>query len=497
MPTRLPFPGQLDKNLLDTIVKQGSVELWNGFIDKTGAITKRPGLVLNQTPSVIRGITGLYWWESKRRYVLVGDGNVFSSLGSALNFAQVNSGLNTLQAGLNQFADSGEWLYICSTAGKVLGWNGSSVEPDIEPDPVAPVDVCSIAFFKGRLYAAVRDTNRIWYTQAVASTDPGLRLAWEGFIDVRRSGDPILAIQDMGAELIVFKRSSLESYYYDDSIESIRPVEGSLQGHGLDAPRAFKLIDEKLYFLTQNKQLAKIENRTVSILSQWVDSLFQAFRLTSDAYLVQSGKYLLVQFPTVDQTVVYDLDLGAWYRWSDFTFSKHKRLAISCSAYQPGMANHWMLGHENNSTYFLDPQSYWDDGTLIRFSVTSLHYDHGTSNRKLATRMVAKVAIDLPSLPLGAYRGIPVPDPPNPDPGIRCTAYTYTFPTYEGYVITATNLPAGLTYDTATQTISGTVPCQIGDFSIGVYATDERGARYRFTRTLTVADFTVTLTFEE
>ena len=65
----------------------------------------------------------------------------------------------------------------------------------------------------------------------------------------------------------------------------------------------------------------------------------------------------------------------------------------------------------------------------------------------------------------------------------------------EGYTISVVGLPAGLTYDGTTRTISGIVSCQKGDFPIGVYMIDERGARYRFSRILTVNDFDITLTF--
>jgi len=486
---KLPFPGALDKNLLDTIVKQGSVEIWNGYLDATGAIYKRPGLTLNQTiDTILFGVKGLYWWESKRRFVLIGDGNLFSAFSLVDNFVQISSGLDILQDGLVQFADTGEWLYVASTAGKLMTWNGADA-PTLDPDPGAPTNVSSVVFFKGRVYAAVKGTNRIWYTNGIASTDPGLQLAWEGFIDVRRTGDPIIALQDKGADLVVFKNSTTETYYYDDTIESIRPVEGSLQEVGLMSSRAFKLISGILFFVTNKQQVAKIENQSIQVISAWMDSFLQGLTSTSDAYLVQVDKFLLVQFPTVDQTIVFDLQNQSWYRWSDFSQNKHRMFAVNCSTYQPGGASQWILGNANGTTYFLDPQSFTDDGTLIRFSVQSLHYDHNTHNKKLAIRMTAKVALDFP--------GKPVLKPLTPDPVTRCSAYSFTFPDYEreGYTISVVGLPAGLTYDGTTRTISGIVPCQKGDFPIGVYMIDERGARYRFSRILTVNDFDITLTF--
>ena len=186
---------------------------------------------------------------------------------------------------------------------------------------------------------------------------------------------------------------------------------------------------------------------------------------------------------------MFDLQNQSWYRWSDFSQNKHRMFAVNCSTYQPGGASQWILGNANGTTYFLDPQSFTDDGTLIRFSVQSLHYDHNTHNKKLAIRMTAKVALDFP--------GKPVLKPLTPDPATRCSAYSFTFPDYEseGYTISVVGLPAGLTYNGTTQTISGFVPCQKGDFPIKVYMTDERGARYRFNRILTVNDFDITLTF--
>jgi hypothetical protein len=480
--------------LLDTIVKQGAVDIWNGLIDQSGAIHKRPGLVLHQTPGISTGMKGIFWWEAKRRWVLVGDGNTYATDNLIVGFVKQNDDGNKLAGGYSQFADTGEWLYICSETGQLLAWDGN-LAPTLDPDAAAPTDVCSIAFFKGRVYAVLRDTNRIWYTTAVASTDPGLRLTWEGYIDVRRSGDPVIAIQDMGPELIVFKKGSVESYYYDDSIESIRPVEGSMQEYGLQSPRGFNLFTGQLYFFCSDRGIYQIRNRQIVPVSQQFNSFLRTIPHADDARMFRVDHYLFLTFPTSDLTVVFDLDLGAWYRWSSFVRGTDREFIATCAATQPGDANLFVLGASDSQTYFLDYNQFTDNGEPIHFLFRSNHYDHGTSNRKMAVRLVAKVALDSPRLNTRGIGGIPVPPAPELPEATRCTAYSYTFSAVEGYTVGVTGLPAGLTWNAVTRTISGMVPCVAGTFPVGVYMIDSRGAHYRYTRNLIVNDFDPEITF--
>lgn len=494
---RLPFPGPLNKDLLDTIVPGGAVEIWNGLIDRTGAVHKRPGIVLNSLPDISRGVDGLFWWESKRRFVLIGDGHLFSAMSLADDFARQNPYTASLRDGICQFADTGEWLYVCSTEGPLMLWDGAN-QAFNETDAVAPNDVSTIAFFKGRVYANERDTNRLWYTSTVSLTDPAAKLTWEGYVDVRLTGDPIIGLQPVGSGLIIFKRSSMEVYYYDDALASIRPVDGSARMYGLDSSRGYLLHEDRVYFLTHDKRIVRTEAGAVAPLSTSMDSFLRTLERTDDAIVYRADQFLFFNFPTAQQTIVLDLDIGAWYRWSSFEDGRHRNFKCRCSTVEPGQPNSWVLGSSDSNTYFLDFNAVNDDGSPIKFVFQSGHNDLGTLQRKKVTRMVAKVALDGPRYAASIFGfGKGVPTPATPEPGTRCSAYSYTFPEYPGYTLLLSGLPSGLSFNIGTRTLSGTMSCTAGTFPIIAYMIDERGARYRFSLSLVIADLDITITVTE
>jgi len=370
---------------------------------------------------------------------------------------------------------------------------------------VAPKDVVSICFFKGRIWAAQKDTNRVWYTQAADLENPTAALIWEGYLDVRLTGEAVLGLQPVGSELFVFKRNSTEAYYYDDALETIRPIDGSAQMVGLESPRGYRLVDNNLFFVTQNKAVVVIAARQVQPISTQVDSFLRTLSVTDDANVFQADRFLLFQFKAAEQTLVFDLDTKGWYRWSSFIDGKHKQFKMQCSAYQPGRPNNWLFGAADNNTYFMDFNVFKDADEPIALTLRTAHLDHGTSYKKQSTRLLVRIAQDSPRYAasvFGAGRGAGGGDAPlplelgDPPPATRCSAYSYTYPERLGYAFVAVGLPSYLTFTPSTRVLSGTVACSVTPIQFKMYLVSPRGARYVFDQTLLVEDLELTLEIE-
>ena len=483
---RHPSPGKLEKNLLEAAVRQGLLELNNGLIDKSGAVRKRPGLFFNQKIIQPGGIQAIYWWPARSKLVVVAGGRVYAAGSPAATLEQVSDASSVLAAGPARIVDTGRWLYICSTSGKMVYWNGTDAASYVA-DGAAPTNVSAVTTLNQRVIANEKSTNRFWFTRPPSLTNPGAAVEWEGYLEVDRNNEEIIGLETAGGELIAFKRDSMQAYY-DDGVTPYRPITGSKQKYGLISNSAFTAYENGLYFVGPDRIIRRLEARAVTDISTpEIGRALEKLGNAGEAVVFQLDKLIVFTFTADQKTFVFDPVLNAWSTFTTNYSGSQKDFFARCATTLPAAAqtNMWLLGCKDGSLNFWDAAAFSDAGNPIFFSIRTPHQLWGTSNRKHTTRLVIRTS----SEPL---RVADIPEVNFP-PAIRCVLYNESVTLPEGVTATISGLPAGLSASQVGRvlTVSGITSSFAGSQPIVVIIRDARGASFTLDKVFTVNDFDI------
>lgn len=484
-----PFPGRLEKNLLDTVNQQGAAEIFNGLIDKAGAIHKRPGLFFNQTLTPTGGgVQALYYWPAKDKLVAVAGGRIYSAASPAATLTPVSETVATLPNGPVKIVDTGHWLYFCGSSGPMLCWNGTDTATQVA-DGAAPTNVSAIAIINQRVIANQRGTNRFWYTSPPDLEHPSNPLIWTGYLEVGRTSEDIVGLDVSGGELIAFKRESFQAFY-DDATTPFKPILGSQQFNGLISATGITRLNNSLFFVGPDRVIRKLMNREVvdistPMLQRSMDKLMDAGSVVA----FPIDRYVVFTFYNDEKTFVYDPALESWTQFTTFYSGIDKDFFARCSTTltAAGQTNLWLLGCKDGSLNYWDVAAFSDAGNPINFMVRTPHQGWGTANRKTSTRLVVKVSLE-------ALREIEIPEITLPS-AIRCTLYNETIALPTGVSVQVTGLPTGLTatMSGSNLVVVGTVSDFAGDQPIQLIYTDARGARFTVDSVFHVDDYDITI----
>ena len=483
---RHPSPGKLEKNLLEAAVRQGLLELNNGLIDKSGAVRKRPGLFFNQKIIQPGGIQAIYWWPARSKLVVVAGGRVYAAGSPAATLEQVSDASSVLAAGPARIVDTGRWLYICSTSGKMVYWNGTDAATYVA-DGAAPTNVSTITTLNQRVIANEKGTNRFWFTRPPKLTAPEAAVEWEGYLEVDRNNEEIIGLETAGGELIAFKRDSMQAYY-DDGATPYRPITGSKQKYGLISNSAFTAYENGLYFVGPDRIIRRLEARAVTDISTpEIGRALEKLGNAGEAVVFQLDKLIVFTFTADQKTFVFDPVLNAWSTFTTNYSGSQKDFFARCATTLPAAAqtNMWLLGCKDGSLNFWDAAAFSDAGNPIFFSIRTPHQLWDTSNRKHTTRLVIRTS----SEPL---RVADIPEVNFP-PATRCVLYNESVTLPEGVMATISGLPVGFSASQVGRvlTVSGITSSFAGSQPIVVIIRDTRGASFTLDKVFTVNDFDI------
>lgn len=483
---RHPSPGKLEKNLLEAAVQQGLVELYNGLVDKSGTVRKRPGLFFNQRLTQAGGIQAIYWWPARSKLVVVAGGRVYASASPATDLVQVSDASSVLASGPAKIVDTGRWLYICSTSGRMVYWNGTDAATYVT-DGVAPTNVSTITTLNQRVIANEKGTNRFWYSRPPQLGSPDAAVEWEGYLETGRNNEEVVGLDTAGGELIAFKRDTLQAYY-DDAVTPYRPITGSQHKFGLITNSALASYENGLYFISPDRTIRRLEARAVSDISTpELGRALEKLTNTGDAIVFQIDKLILFTFPTDEKTFVFDPVLNTWTQFTtNYDGAQREFFARSATTLPAAsQTNFWLVGCKDGSINFWDAASFSDAGNPIFFLLRTPHQNWGTSNRKHTTRLVIRVSTE-------ALKVADTPDINFPA-ATRCMVYSEAVTLPEGVIATVTGLPQGFsaTQVGRTLTLSGITGSFAGNQPIQIIITDARGASYTLDKVFMVNDFDI------
>jgi hypothetical protein len=251
------------------------------------------------------------------------------------------------------------------------------------PNPHVP----SPSFMDGYMFL-VKGTD-IWNCYL----DNPLKWSPAEFITAEMYPDPILGLARQNNQLIALGQYSTE-YFFDAGNATGSPLsknDAITFQLGLAAPNAISEDERTVLWVAQSR----LGGRSV-----WMIDGFQAKQLGANpierlldletdmdavtGFVVRTkGHYLYVlNLPTANRTVVYDMEEKVWTEWSSFDGTSHNVFSYAHAADDNG-GKPYLLSNTTGAVVKLDPTVFTDVGSAIRYQVDTPRFDAGTYNRKV------------------------------------------------------------------------------------------------------------------
>ena len=212
------------------------------------------------------------------------------------------------------------------------------------------------------------------------------------FITAEMYPDPIIGLARQNNQLLAMGEYSTE-YFFDAGNATGSPLsknDAITIQIGLAALNTVSDHEKTVLWVAQSK----LGGRSV-----WMIDGFQAKQIGANAIerildletntaaitsivARMKGHYLyIINLPTANRTVVYDMEEKTWTEWSSWNGTSHNMFSFSAEC-DDNSGKSLLLHNSTGVIYKLDPTVYKDGASAIRYQINTPRFDVGTYNRK-------------------------------------------------------------------------------------------------------------------
>lgn len=364
------------------------------------AIRRRPGADVLETTSNMKA-QGIYWCDRKNKLYYVIAGNLYykdSLINASVLIGSIGNTTNTVVFAEGQKIDTSIVLYIAT--GDQLYYVDLDTNT-INAAENAP-NASFVANLNNRFYCndvgASQDFYITDYNSAVQEQDVTFWASASNPFRAAQKPDALLGVYTSYNEIYLWGSQACE-VWQEDGVTPISPMVGSIIEYGCAAPYSFVMADNTLIGLgvaAGKRAVIKLNGRAASVISEPIANKLQAIDKVDDAIgslcFVGGLNAYVINFPTANQTWVYDLKTEVWSQWSSWLqdTGEHNQYFGRFQAYAKAWNQYIVLG-ANGNLYKLSRESYSDNGNIISSSIRTGWIDHGTSDRKRSDQLIIKV----------------------------------------------------------------------------------------------------------
>lgn len=287
--------------------------------------------------------------------------------------------LNT-STGYVDFADNGEGigdqlLIVDGASGYIWDTSDDTFTEIADADfPASPVQVVYLNFF---FIVFDRDTQKFYASDSLDGT------AWQSlrFASAEAVPDDVVAISATRQDLILIGERSTEFWTYTGNVDfEFERFQNGVIASGCEAGFSVVTVDNGLLYLENTRdggrRFVRPGGGVAALVSpNWLNVLLDRMTTVSDcfgyAFKYRGHEFAVFQFPSADETFVYDASTRQWARWTYFEDGKHKRFLVDAHAYLNG--KHYGVDRRNGNIVQLEGDYDSDAGADIRMEWIAGH----------------------------------------------------------------------------------------------------------------------------
>lgn len=255
-----------------------------------------------------------------------------------------------------------------------------------------PGDFCKgFVYLDGTLYVMDLEGN-IYGSKYL--DDPTL---WDplNVIVARIEPDNGVALAKQQSYVIAMKQWTTEVFYDagNPTGSPLASVPGAKAPYGCVSADSVQEIDDRLYWIASNRtvspQIVRMESLRVEVISTpRVENLLdQADFSTVFSWNFKHGghRFYGVTVKNLNLTLVYDIDQGLWYQWTDEDGNYWKIVSKTFSADNKHIAQH----ETNGKIYYVEGDYEYptDDGAVVPVDIITRNHTFDVDRRKVLSQM--------------------------------------------------------------------------------------------------------------
>ena len=203
------------------------------------------------------------------------------------------------------------------------------------------------------------------------------------FATAEALSDNIVRIVTYNRQLFIFGTNSIEVWYDTGNVTfPFQRIDGVLVQRGLGAKLSIAIEMDGIYWLGEDKIVYRTRDYLPQKISTFaIDSEINSYIRTDDAvafiYTQEGHKFYCLTFPTAKKTWVYDLTTELWHERGSFNSAQTEVQEWGCQ-YQAFFAGlNIVNGRRNGKLYFLDLDTYTEDGVpIVSEAISATQFDN-------------------------------------------------------------------------------------------------------------------------
>lgn len=381
----------------DTARKSGLSEAYDCVFDQVEdgfAASKRPGLWAWWKADVLPGIgcDGTYWWGNKRLFLSIIEGRGYAFSRPDAEPVEFTSSLVRFHIGQPvSFATNGHWLLACN-GGPIIAWDGVNTAVMLQE----PRHADSVDFTNSVFVANAQGTNNVRFTVPLLETETTQPEFLPYSFTPDANPDRLLSVRCGWSETLLFGPKSVEPWTYSGTSETspFQRLSGAYIERGLGAVNTVVKFNNMWWWLDHEGKFVTSNGRSVQVVSSPFDKALRDLVRFDDAYaFVAHRRFIVICFPSSDQTFVYDGYNQGWSKWSwwNVDLNQRERFLGACAEFVPEW-NAQMVGLRREGRVAIMHQNLVTDlYGPIRFQLTTSHLDFGTLKRKQSSELLLRL----------------------------------------------------------------------------------------------------------
>ena len=325
-------------------------------------------------------VDGLYWWVRQNTLVATCNGKTFFIDENGV--VNEKTGTAVMVAGVRpSYTDlSGDKLYQASS-GKIGGYvAGAGNNGSFIADPEVPTNVTHLATLNKIMIALPANTQTFEWS-VVNNAE-----SWDAdFASAETETDLALGLYVNNSEIVIVGQSSLE-IWRDNGTTFVKELQGYVQT-GIIAPDSFTIINSEYFWLSQNREVVRLDGRKQSIISGPYSKMIKRFSTVEDAigsYVQVVGRNLFVlTFPTEDKTFVFDIENNVWFEWGEWIGTGYSKFIgqnfANCTTWGFTVFG---SSKDDGIIYAFDPDHTMDNSKPTHGMIRTDFLNHGDSKQR-------------------------------------------------------------------------------------------------------------------
>ena len=233
-------------------------------------------------------------------------------------------------------------------------------------DDAFPTSPTSVTFQDGYFVITIGSSGQVYISDLNDGT------SWDGtyYFTAEAKPDNALQVLSRRRNLVIFGEESIELWYNSGATVPFDRIPGTTQEVGIGASNSAVLLANTVYFLTNNFQVAVIEDRSPLVISApAIDYQIAQYATKSDAIgmgitNIEGHIFYILTFPTANKTWGYDVVTKEWFNLTSYPEPFDNRWRGNC--YSHFNDKHLVGDYENGIIYEWDFGTYTDNSKTIR-----------------------------------------------------------------------------------------------------------------------------------